>query len=99
MTDAPYTKRELDDHFKQMNERFDRQDTRLISIENTGVATDKKVAIQNGRVSKLETKWYGLVIGGTVCLGLIGTIIGLTIYSFKLSQDNLRQQILLELKK
>ncbi len=96
--EADYTKRELDDHFKQMNERFDRQDAKLISIEATGAALDKKVGIQNGRVLKLETKWYGVVIGGLVGLALIGTIIALVVYSFQLSQENLKNTILLEVK-
>ena len=89
--DADYSKREIDDHFRNLGEKID-ENTRLTRD------LDKKVGIQNGRVSKLEKKWYGAVIGGTVALALIGTIIGLVIYSFKLSLENTKNSILLEVR-
>ncbi len=50
----------------------------------------------NGSVTGLKAWRTGIVM----CLGLIAFIVlPLIIYSFKLSQDNLRQQILLEIKK
>ncbi len=97
--EADYTKRELDEHFNDMKERFNRQDVALAKIDKKATDIDTKVGIQNGRVGKLETKWNSVVIGGIVGMALIGTIITLVVYSFKLSQENLKNTILLELKK
>lgn len=93
-----YSKRELDEHFRDVKERFDRQDIKLAEIQFTGKATDNKVAIQNGRVGKLESKWAGVVIGGGVAVFLFGIIMSLVVYSFMVSQENLKNSILLEVK-
>ncbi len=85
-----YSKRELDQHFKDLGDKID-FNTKLTEDLN------KKVGIQNGRVGKLETKWNSVVIGGIVGVALIGTIIGLVVYSFQLSQENLKQSILLQI--
>ncbi len=91
-TDQYYNKNMLDEHFSNVDKRFDAQDTMLIDL-------NRKVGIQNGRTSKLETKWASVVIGGLVATALVGTIIALVVYSFQLSQENLKNTILLELKK
>lgn len=96
--ETEYTKREMDEHFKDVKERFDRQDLKLAEIQATGKATDAKVAIQNGRVGKLESKWTGVVMGGGVGVFLIGIIMSLIVYSFIVSQENLKSSILLEVK-
>lgn len=87
--EADYSKRELDEHFNQINLRFDKQDVFLNSIV---VQTTKT----NGSVISLKAWRTGLAM----CLALVCfIIIPLIVYSFQLSQENLRNSILLELKK
>ncbi len=97
--EADYSKRELDEHFKDINARFDKQDIVLREIKDTGKATDTKVGIQNGRVAKLETWKTGLIMAGIAVVFLFGIIMSLIVYSFQLSQQNLKSDILLQLKK
>lgn len=87
-----YSKREIDDHFKVVGEKIQ---------ENINLTTDLnvKVGIQNGRVSKMEGRWIGIAMSGAAAIFLIGIILSLVVYSFKVSQDNLKQSILLEIKK
>lgn len=83
-----YSKRELDEHFKAMDSRFDKQDVQLTEIK---VQTTKT----NGSVISLKAWRTGL----TMCLAIIAFIvIPLIVYSFQLSQENLKNSILLELK-
>lgn len=95
----PYSLRELDDHFTQVQRRFDVQDTTLGNLNTKIDAVDKKVGIQNGRTAKLESWRTGLVMSGAVLIFLIGIIMTLIVYSFQLSQENLKNTILLEIKK
>lgn len=83
-----YSKRELDEHFRRMNERFDAQDKKLVSI-------DEQTKKTNGNVGSLKAWRFGI----TMCLGLIAfLVLPLIIYSFRLSQENLKNTILLELR-
>ncbi len=87
--EADYSKRELDEHFKTVNVRFDRQDIQLAEIKLQTTKT-------NGSVLTLKAWRTGL----TMCLAIITFIvIPLIIYSFQLSQENLKNTILLELNK
>lgn len=88
--EVDYSKRELDDHFNDVTVKIGEV---KISVDNL----NDKVAIQNGRVARLETKWNGVVMAGCVLIFLIGLIISLVVYSFNLAQENLRQSILLEI--
>ncbi len=87
-----YSKRELDEHFKDVKTQID-------AVTKLGTAIDIKVGIQNGRVTKNETWIRGVIMAGSASLFLLGIIGSLIVYSFKLSQDNLRNTILLEIKK
>lgn len=89
--EADYSKRELDEHFSDLKGD-------VAEVKKGIDSLNTKVGIQNGRVGKLETKWNSVVIGGIVGMALVGTIMGLAIYSFRLSLDNLHQSILLEIK-
>lgn len=87
-----YSKRELDEHFKDVK----------IGISNVEKGIDSlnvKVGIQNGRVTKSETWIKGMAMVSGVSVFLIGIILSLVVYSFKVSQDNLKSTILLEVKK
>lgn len=87
--DNNYSKRELDEHFLDVTKRFDTQDKLLTDLNS-------KVGIQNGRVTKLETRiGAGLLALGGITF-LFGIITSLVVYSFKLSQENLKSSILLE---
>lgn len=86
-----YSKRELDESFKDINLSFE-------EIKKIGNDISVKVGIQNGRVAKIEATVKGVIMASTVASVLFGTILGLVVYSFKLSQDNLRQSIELEFK-
>ena len=88
--DKDYTKRELDEHFKVIGDKLD-ANTKLTEELNT------KVGIQNGRVGKLESKWTGVVMGGSVSIFLIGILMSLLVYSFRLSLVNLKNEVLLEI--
>lgn len=108
--EQPYSNREMDEKIdglhhrledvqKKLEESSNYQNEKLRSIESTGRATDTKVAIQNGRVGKLEAKSTWLAGVGVAVVFLFALISGLIVYSFQLSQDNLRQSILLEINK
>lgn len=88
--DDNYSKRELDEHFKDLKESVGRVETGVLNL-NT------KVGIQNGRVTKNESFIKGLTMVGGVALFLVGIIMSLIVYSFKISQENLKNSILLEL--
>jgi hypothetical protein len=91
MQEENYSKRELDEHFKDVKG--------LIEGVGTGVNNlNTKVGIQNGRIAKLEGRFNGWALAGTCAVFLIGIIMSLVVYSFKLSQENLRNTILLELQ-
>lgn len=87
--DDNYSKRELDEHFIDMGKRFDNQDKLLESL-NT------KVGVQNGRVTKSETTLKAIWMAIGAITFLFGIITSLVIYSFNLSQENLKTTILLE---
>jgi hypothetical protein len=91
MEEQNYSKRELDEHFKVVNDKLD-GNTALTESLNV------KVGIQNGRVSKLETKIGGWIIAVGCITFLFAIITSLIVYSFKLSQENLRSSILLEIQ-
>lgn len=93
-----YSKREMDEHFKDVRERFDKQDVFLQRLDKNVEGVNIKVGIQNGRVAKLESWRTGLIMAGAACVFLMGIIISLVVYSFQLSQNNLKNTILLELK-
>lgn len=93
-----YTKDMLDEHFKDMNRRFDQQDNKLAEIQAVGKATDTKVGIQNGRVSKLESRWMGVVMAGSATIFLIGIIISLGVYSFNTKLQQVQASILLKVQ-
>ena len=90
--DAEYSKRELDSHFKELGDKIQ---------ENTDITRQLniKVGIQNGQVGKLESKWTGVVMAGTVLVFLLGLIMSLIVYSFNLAQSNQEQEILLRINK
>jgi hypothetical protein len=89
--DENYTKRELDEHFKDLKESVHNIDMGLSEL-------NKKVGLQNGRVGKLETKIGGWIIAVGCITFLFGIITALVIYSFQLSMENLKTSILLEVK-
>ncbi len=90
MEELNYSKRELDEHFKEMGEKIDK---------NTEITQklDIKVGIANGRTGKLEGKFNAVALSGSVAVFLIGIIMSLIVYSFKISQENLKSTILLEI--
>lgn len=87
--DTDYTKRELDEHFKDISDKIE---------TNTKVTKElsDRVGAQNGRVGKLETKIGGWIIAISCITFLFSIITGLVVYSFKLSMENLKTTILLE---
>lgn len=95
MQEADYTKRELDQHFKDLGEKIDYNTTLTKSLND-------KVGFQNGRVTKLEeyrkTMVKNISTIGSIVVFLLLIIISLVSFSFKLSQENLRNSILLEIK-
>lgn len=108
-----YSNRELDKSFKGLADQIGTNHTETIGkigeVTQEMVSLNTKVGIQNGRVTKNETaianlqsewngKWKGFLIGAGITLFLIGVIITLTIYSFQLSQENLKNTILLEIQ-
>lgn len=108
-----YSNRELDKSFKSVSDKIDTYHTETIEkigkVTEEMISLNTKVGIQNGRVTKNETaianlqvewtgKWKGFLIGAGITLFLIGVIITLTIYSFQLSQENLKNTILLEIQ-
>lgn len=97
--EAEYSKRELDEYFNDVKERFNRQDVSLAKIDKKTDEIDKKVSIQNGRTAKLESWRTGIAMSGAAAVFLIGIIMSLIVYSFQLSQENLKNSILLEVKK
>lgn len=86
-----YSKRELDEHFKDIKDSIE-------GIRKLGTAIDAKVGIQNGRVTKTETWMKAVIFAGSCAFVLVGIIGSLIVYSFQLSQDNLKNTILLQLK-
>jgi len=90
MNEQQYTNREIDAHFKVVN------DTLSAISKGVGELNDK-VGIQNGRVVKMESRWSNALIGGAVLLFLLSAISGLGIYAFGLSQENLKSDILLDI--
>jgi hypothetical protein len=85
-----YTKREMDEHFKDISNRI---------TENTDITKELsvKVGIQNGRVGKLEGKFNSVALASTAAFFLIGIIMSLVVYSFNVSQDRLKAEILLQI--
>lgn len=86
-----YSKRELDEHFKDVT-------LKISEVKDITVAIDTKVGIQNGRVTKSETWIKGVIMAGSASVFLLGIIMSLVVYSFSISQDNLKNSILLEVK-
>lgn len=86
--DENYSKRELDEHFKDVQKQFEVQNTLLRDL-NT------KVGIQNGSVGNLKAWRTGITMTIAVLAFLV---IPLIIYSFQISQENLKNSILLEIK-
>lgn len=83
-----YSKRELDDHFRNVNDSIGKvaMDVKELVI---------KVGIQNGSVGNLKA-WR---TGTTMAIAVIAfLVIPLVIYSFKLSLDNVKISILSEIK-
>lgn len=110
--DKDYSKREIDQHFIQLTDKITEVSSDLARKidDNTTLTRDlnTKVGIQNGRVVKSEvaienlqkewqSKWKGFLVGASLTVFLVGVIISLVVYSFKLSLDNQRQQIMLEI--
>ena len=84
-----YTKDMLDEHFKDLKES--------VSGVSKGIeALNVKVGIQNGRIGKLEGKFNAVALAGSSAVVLVGIIISLVVYSFTISQENLKNSILLE---
>lgn len=88
MDESNYSKRELDEHFKTLGDKID---------DNTNLTRDLniKVGIQNGSVGNLKAWRTGISMVIAVMAFLV---IPLVVYSFKLSQENLKNTILLEIK-
>lgn len=91
MAEENYSKRELDEHFKDLKGSID---SVFLGVKELNI----KVGIQNGRVAKTEGTLRGAVMAGSVAVFLLGIIMSLVVYSFKLSQDNLKTTILLEVR-
>lgn len=89
--DDNYSKRELDEHFKDVK-------SSIGELKLVAEKIDVKVGIQNGRVAKTEATVRGVTMAGSVAVFLIGIIMSLVVYSFKESQENLKNSILLEVK-
>lgn len=89
--DADYSKREIDEHFKNVQH--------LLGDVKSGVDDlNKKVGIQNGRVAKLEGKAMWVTGVGFTLTFLMAIIMGLIVYSFQISQENLKNSVLLEVR-
>ena len=86
-----YSKRELDEHFTDSKKDSD-------NILKNVVELVGRVGIQNGRLGKLESKFLSVTIAGTCAIFLLGIIMSLIVYSFQISQDNLKNSILLEVR-
>ena len=54
---------------------------KIIQIHDDIIALNAKVAIQNGRVFKLE-KWQAFILGGTALLGILGSIVTVAVMWF-----------------
>lgn len=91
MDEINYSKRELDEHFKELGLKID---TNTELTKDLGI----KVGIQNGRVAKTEATLKGSLMAGTVAVFLLGIIMSLVVYSFKVSLNNQKNEILLEIK-
>ncbi len=89
MAEDQYSNREIDSHFKTVNDGIGEVNRLVVSI-------DGRVAIQNGRVAKLEGKSAWMAGVGAAAIFLFGIIGGLIVYSFQLSQENLKNTILIE---
>lgn len=86
-----YSKRELDEHFKDVKAKVE-------EVAILAKAIDTKVGIQNGRVTKSESWIKGVIMAGAASIFLVGIIMSLVVYSFTVSQENLKNSILLEVK-
>lgn len=56
-------------------------EAKLESIHSDIVALNSKVAIQNGRIFKLET-WQAFILGGVALLGVMGAMVTMAIMWF-----------------
>lgn len=90
MNEENYSKRELDEHFGDLGKRID-------AVGDGVKELNTKVGIQNGRVAKTEATLRGTVMAGSVAVFLLGIIMSLVVYSFHISLENQRSQILLEI--
>lgn len=89
MEDAPYNKREIDLHFEEVYHRLDDVNGILRGLSD-------KVGIQNGNVGNLRAWRTGI----SMVVGVVSfLVIPLLIYSFNLSQQNLKLDILQEIAK
>lgn len=86
-----YSKRELDEHFKDVK-------SSIGGVKEVVDELNIKVGIQNGRVGKTEATLKGSLMAGSVAVFLLSIIMSLVVYSFNISQSNLRANILLEVK-
>lgn len=86
--DDNYSKRELDEHFENVKKQFEGQNKLLYDL-------NIKVGIQNGSVGNLKAWRTGISMAIAVIAFIV---IPLIVYSFQLSQENLKNSILLELK-
>lgn len=98
--DKDYSKREIDKYFMDINEKIDtnHKENHDAWIKTGEAVQDlaNRVAIQNGRVGKLEAQAKSIIVGCSVGVFLIGIIISLVVYSFQISMENQRNTILLE---
>lgn len=85
-----YSNREIDSHFANVNDNIG-------EIKVLVVDLNTKVGIQNGRVVKLESRAAWMAGVGATAVFLFGIILSLIVYSFQLSQENLKQSIFLEI--
>lgn len=84
-----YSKREQDDFRTHTKESLERIENEVGEVKAQTIKT-------NGNVGSLKAWRTGLAM----CMALVSfIIIPLIIYSFRLSQDNLKQSILLEIRK
>ena len=91
MNEENYSKREQDERHKDLKDS-------ILAVGDIVKELNIKVGIQNGRVAKTEATVKGSIMAGSVAVFLIGIIMTLVVYSFQISQENLKNSILLEVQ-
>lgn len=83
--ETDYTKRELDEFFKEISRRFDVQDRKLDRIEVQTTTTNGKVALAFREIeqnkSNINQNWRAIQIATAIFVTVIIPLIGIIYYS------------------